>query len=117
MALYFAELDSNNMVVDVVVVSEDDAPDEATGIAFLKNLTGKDKWIQTFENGEKRKRNAGIRYTYDSVNDVCYAPQPYPSWIMNTTSWEWEAPVAPPANNEDLWWDEPTQSWVKEYSS
>ena len=43
-----------------------------------------------------RGNYAGIGYTYDKENDVFYAPQPYPSWILNKSTWLWEAPVVMP---------------------
>ena len=60
-------------------------------------------WLQTSYNtygnqhpeGRPLRGNyAAIGYTYDSVNDVFYAPQTFPSWILNNTTWLWEAPVA-----------------------
>jgi len=59
-----------------------------------------------------RGNYAGIGYTYDQVNDVFYAPQPYPSWILNTQTYLWEAPVAMPKTGGPYDWDEATQSWV-----
>jgi hypothetical protein len=45
-----------------------------------------------------RANYAGIGYTLDTnvvqngVVGVFYAPQPYPSWILNTQTYLWEAP-------------------------
>jgi hypothetical protein len=55
---------------------------------------------------------AGIGYTYDQSNDVFYAPQPFPSWILNTNTWTWEAPIPMPNDNKSYIWDEPTLSWI-----
>lgn len=59
-----------------------------------------------------RANYAGIGYTYDKTNDVFYAPQPYPSWVLNTTTWLWEAPVPYPSDGGFYVWNEATQSWV-----
>lgn len=65
-----------------------------------------------------RANYAGIGYTYDTsytINDVVgvfYAPQPYPSWILNTETFLWEAPVPYPTDGKVYNWDEATQSWV-----
>ena len=59
-----------------------------------------------------RANNAGIGYTYNAYDDVFYAPQPYPSWILNTSTWLWEAPVPYPDDGNSYTWDEATQSWV-----
>ena len=55
----------------------------------------------------------GIGYTYDQANDVFYAPQPYPSWILNQTTWTWEAPIAMPTDGKLYNWDEATTSWIE----
>ena len=60
-----------------------------------------------------RGNYAGIGYTYDHVNDVFYAPQPYPSWTLSQTTWLWEPPVAYPADGKIYRWDEPTLAWVE----
>lgn len=65
-----------------------------------------------------RANYAGIGYTFDTsytLNDVVgvfYAPQPYPSWILNTSTFLWEAPVPYPNDGKTYEWDEATQSWV-----
>lgn len=59
-----------------------------------------------------RANYAGIGYTYDQVNDVFYAPQPYPSWTISAPAWLWEAPVPYPSTGGPYIWDEATQSWV-----
>lgn len=59
-----------------------------------------------------RANYAGIGYTYDIVNDVFYAPQPYPSWTLNQSTWLWEAPTPMPTEGGPYAWDEATTSWV-----
>jgi len=80
-------------------------------------------WLQTSYNtygnqhpeGRPLRGNyAGIGYTYDATNDVFYAPQPYPSWIINNTTWLWEAPVAMPTDGKVYNWDEATQNWSEQ---
>jgi hypothetical protein len=66
-----------------------------------------------------RANYAGVGYTYDpnyTIGDyvgVFYAPQPYPSWILNTSTFLWEAPVPMPTEGGPYVWDEATLSWVK----
>ena len=60
-----------------------------------------------------RANYAGIGYTYDQVNDVFYAPQPYPSWTISAPTWVWQAPMPYPATGGPYFWDEATQSWVE----
>jgi hypothetical protein len=84
-------------------------------------------WIQTSYNtrggvhygpngepdgGEALRGNyAGVGYTYDHQNDVFYAPQPYPSWVLNQTTWLWEPPVSYPTDGQQYVWDEATVNW------
>ena len=79
-------------------------------------------WIQTSYNTQGnqhpegrplRGNYAGIGYTYDRANDVFYAPQPYASWVLDNTTWTWEAPVAMPTDDKRYTWDEATTSWVE----
>jgi len=58
-----------------------------------------------------RGNYAGIGYTYDQANDVFYAPQPFPSWVLDQATWLWSAPVAYPDDGQQYVWDEPIVSW------
>ena len=119
---YFAQIDDNNIVTRVTVVSDSDAPNEAAGIALCKSLVGSDtNWVQT--SRDIRYRYAGIGMKYDAANDVFYKQQPYASWVLNTSTWKWEAPVAlpddagvdDPENPTEIvgyTWDEDTTSWT-----
>jgi len=60
-----------------------------------------------------RGNYAGIGFVYDKENDVFYEQQFYPSWILDTTTWTWEAPVPKPIDNKIYKWDEATLSWVE----
>ena len=80
------------------------------------------EWIQTSYNtranqhpeGRPLRGNyAGIGYTYDRTNDVFYAPQPYASWILNESTWTWEAPTPYPNDDKRYTWDETTTSWIE----
>jgi hypothetical protein len=59
-----------------------------------------------------RGNYAGVGYTYDSTNDVFYAPQPYPSWTIAAPTWTWTAPTPMPTDGKLYAWDEATKSWV-----
>jgi len=60
-----------------------------------------------------RANYASIGDTYDVTNDVFYAPKPYASWILNTSSWLWEAPIPYPNDGKYYQWNEATQSWIE----
>ena len=71
---HFAKLNSENVVDQVVVVHNNDAPDEISGVTFLNNLFGAANWVQTSYNGNFRGRFAGIGFIYDETNDVFTNP-------------------------------------------
>jgi hypothetical protein len=115
---HFAQLDTNNIVTNVIVVHNNELLDqngneiEQKGIDFCKTLFGQDtKWVQTSYNGNFRKNYASAGYTYDATNNVFYAPQPFPSWILKNTTWTWEAPVAYPTDGKKYKWNESIANW------
>jgi hypothetical protein len=72
---HFAKMNGNT-VEQVIVVSNDDAPTEAEGQAFIASLGLDGDWLQTSYNSNFRGRYAGIGYTYDDELDEFIAPQP-----------------------------------------
>ena len=78
-------------------------------------------WVQTSYNthgnqhpeGRPLNRNyAGIGYTWDGTGFA--PPQPFASWIKNSTTYLWEAPTPMPVVEGKMFkWDEPTLSWVE----
>jgi hypothetical protein len=60
-----------------------------------------------------KKHQAGVGDFYDAVADVFYQPSPYPSWTLNTTTYEWEPPVPHPGyDDKKYYWNEETQQWI-----
>jgi len=115
----FAQLDGAYTVTEVIVVNNatiDNLPfpeSEPIGVAFCQSLFGADTiWKQTSYNANFRKNYAGIGYSYDPVLDAFIPPQPYPSWLLNTTTCQWEAPTPYPTDGQMYAWDEVTLSWV-----
>jgi hypothetical protein len=113
---HFAELDSNNVVLRVVVVDNKDTADaqgvekEHIGAAYLERLLG-GTWKQTSYNGNLRKNYAGAGYTYNADIDAFVAPKPFPSWTLDANA-QWQPPVPMPQDGQQYRWDETTQSWV-----
>ena len=109
---HFAKLDENNLVTEVIVVSNNELLDEngveqeSKGIAFCQSLFG-GNWKQTSYNGNFRKNYAGIGYTYDETRDAFIQPKPFETWIIDEETCTWIPPVVKPT----LVWDEATQTW------
>ena len=116
---YFANIDEDGTVLQVIAVSNFDAPDpaptnsEPLGQAFIADtLQLPGEWRQTSYNHSFRKQYAGIGWRYDSVTDVFISPQPYASWTLDA-SFNWHPPTPMPAEGGPWVWDEDTTSWVE----
>lgn len=119
---HFAELDQTNVVTTVVVVNNatiDNLPfpeSEPVGVDFCRSLYGQDtNWAQTSYSTSFRYNYAGVGYTFDPTAlpyGAFIAPQPYPSWVLNITTYQWEAPVPYPSDGKLYYWNEATLSWV-----
>ena len=99
---HYAMLDENNIVTQVIVVSNDDCSDvngnevEEIGVAFCKKLLGADtNWKQTSYNNNFRVRYAGISYTYNEELDAFVPPIPFPSWVLVEETADWQSPLGP----------------------
>lgn len=122
---HFAQIDSNNIVLQVIRVNNSitDSDDIFTG-----NLGLSGTWIQTSYNTRGgvhyapntntpddgtpiRKNYASIGYTYDSVRDAFIAPQPYPSWTLGNDTCLWSPPSAYPTDGNPYIWNETTLTW------
>jgi hypothetical protein len=114
---HFAKLDDNNVVLEVHVVNNaelDPENEEASGIAFLTQWSGGySNWKQTSYNKTIRKNYACVGYTYDEEKDAFIPKKPFDSWVLNTNTWVWNAPVDCPQDGKFYDWDEPTTSWVE----
>jgi len=130
MANYFAQLDSTNVVINVI---------ELDGSTFLTigqaiDMFGSNsQWVETFTDG-KRGNFAGIGMTYAQnvatlgvgSTDIFISPKPFASWSVGVGTARWYAPIPCPALTADqeaahmsYSWDESayqadnTTGWVK----
>tara|TARA_B100000131_G_C17972275_1_gene554956 strand:- start:339 stop:782 length:444 start_codon:yes stop_codon:yes gene_type:complete len=110
---HFAKLDSDNLVTQVIVVSDSDTSTDAgveaesIGVAFCQKLTGIDTiWKQTSYNANGngfRGNYAGIGCTYMTdvetlgvaKTDIFISQQPYPSWVIGIQTAQWYPPTPP----------------------
>ena len=101
-------------IVTQVIVAEAEFFD-----TFVDSSPG--EWIQTSYNTSDgvhsnggtplRKNYAGIGYTYDSTRDAFIPARPYPSWLLNESTCNWNAPVAMPDDDKAYAWNETDQTW------
>ena len=104
----WAEIDNDNKVLRVLVGDNNDPAGDEGYQWLINNLGG--NWIKTSYNGNIRKQFAGIGYTYDAVNDVFIAPQPYPSWALDN-DFNWQPPTPRP-EGIGWYWNEAEQVWL-----
>jgi len=119
---HFAQIDENNVVQQVLVIEQSEIDTGNWGDPAI--------WIQTSYNTHSgvyytpntntpdpdqskafRKNYAGIGYIWDGVGFA--PPQPFPSWIKDGSTYQWNAPVPRPIDGKFYRWDEDTLSWIE----
>ena len=140
---HFAKLGANGKVIQVLtldnkdMLNDDGVEDESVGQQYLEthNNWPAQMWIQTsYNTSANQHRNggtplrgnyAGIGYTWDEDDQIFWPKKPYPSWVKNTSTAQWDCPIGdPPALTEEqesqnqanthAWhyvWNESGQSW------
>ena len=116
---HFAELNSSNEVLRVIVVSNDDvnanggdqhADAETFVTTIVPHSTGGVAWKQCSYNNNFRKQYAGKGYTYNSSKDIFIADKPYPSWALDSND-DWQAPTDKPDDGKLYYWNETEKKW------
>ena len=124
---HFAKIGLNSKVIGVHAVNNSDllngdgVEDETVGRQFLESLHGWPLWVQTSYNTRGgvhhldgtplRKNYAGIGMIWDEDRDMFYSKQPYPSWTLNESTGQWDAPTPRPDDGKKYQWNEGTTSW------
>jgi len=57
---------------------------------------------------------AGIGYSYNEAEDIFITPQPYPSWLMDSGTYLWNAPIPMPVDGAMYSWVEADLNWQLE---
>jgi len=106
---HYAFIDTNNVVTEVITgIDETELIEGLDPETWYGNFRGQ-PCVRTSYNGNIRKQYAGIGYTYDEVNDVFVAPQPYSSWTLDENN-DWQPPTPKP--DGDYIWNEEELVWV-----
>ena len=125
---HYALINSDNIVVNVITGVDEDltqtdldstqvgGSSEAweqfyASLPWFEGLTCK----RTSYNANIRGNFAGVGFKYEPDFNVFIAPQPFPSWKLNYTTYQWEAPVAKPEDTEEYFykWSEINKEWIK----
>lgn len=99
---YFAQLDENNVVINVAVVQREFLE------ANPERYTG--RWVETFFD-DPNKLYAGIGFIYLESEQDFRTRQPFPSWTWANKTWN--PPTPYPADEKIYNWSEEEQDWVE----
>ena len=120
---HYAFIDSNNVVVKVLT-GVDETVTQLDGDVEVGGST--EAWEQFYENQpwhlgltckrtsynhKIRKQYCGIGFTYLADADVFVAPQPYPSWTLDSNH-DWQPPTPMPSTGGPYKWSEEELEWV-----
>ena len=140
---HFAKLGANGKVISVLtldnkdMLNADGVEDETVGQQYLElhNNWPAQMWIQTSYNTIANTHNkggkpfrgnyAGIGYEWDEDNQIFWTKKPFPSWVKDITTANWQSPIGSPpaltaeqtsqneAKTHDWYyaWNEEGQSW------
>jgi hypothetical protein len=131
---HYAFLDENDIVIEVITgVDENLTQIDIDGTEIGGSSEAWETWYgnfrgkickrtsySTYHNTHKnggtpfRGNYAGIGFKYDKDFDVFIPSQPYPSWKLDYTIYDWIAPTPKPDSVEGYrWvWSEINQEWV-----
>ena len=116
---HFAELDSSNKVLQVIVISNTDVDanggdkhaDAETFVAsIVPHSTGGTSWKQTSYNNNFRKQYTCKGQVYDASKNKFIAPKPFASWSLDSND-DWKAPVDKPDEDKIYIWNETDRRW------
>ena len=121
---HYAKIEDN--IVTSVIVAEADhvATLEGTWVKTSYNMHGgiyydpvtneadTDQSVINGDEARERKNYAGIGYHYDGTG--FFVPKPYESWTFNSTTYQWDSPVAYPSDDKLYNWNEDTKTWEEQ---
>lgn len=117
---HFAKLNENNIVLQVIVVSNDDLHNlpfpesEAVGVAFLNSIFSAATWKQTSYNNNFRFRYAGIGFTFHpecGQHGGFAAPKQYDYFIWSESACSWVPPIPYPTDDVEYYWNYIRRQW------
>jgi hypothetical protein len=122
---HYAFLDENNIVTEVIAGRDehevvDGISDWEAYYGELRGQVCKRTSYNTYSNTHLdnktpfRYNYAGVGYTFDATIglDGAFIPEKtFNSWILNTETYLWEAPVPMPDDDKIYVWDEENLNW------
>lgn len=118
---YYAFLNKDNIVTEVIVGIDEteliEGLDPETWYGNYRGQVCKRTSYNTFENNHFKNKEpfrlnyAGIGFTYSEELDGFIPPKPYASWILDTSTGTWKAPVKLPDTENLYKWNENAMLW------
>jgi len=120
---HFAELDENSIVIRVIVADTKEWCENNLGGTWIQTSYNTHRGVHRLGGIPLHKNYAGIGYTFDGIGFA--EPKPFPSWILNTETYTWEAPIPLPTDSylhpsyggtgegKSYKWDEENQQWTE----
>lgn len=111
---YFAQLDKDSVVINVIVLSNsqliDEAgyPNEDKGAEYCKTF-GEGPWVPYYPTTPRRSASIGAIYRKEF--NAFQSPQPHSSWVFSDEVWDWEPPIPMPADIGPWYWNEEKLKW------
>lgn len=119
---HFAQIDENNVVVQVLVIDQDSINTGHWGdpSSWIQTSYNTREGIHYGPNGQPddgiplRKNYAGINYTYDKERDAFIPPKMYKNWILDEDKCIWIPPIPMPMHDTISYiWDDENVKWVE----
>lgn len=99
----FAEVNSENIVVNIAVFEDDKTPVDL----------GWSGWYETAENIRKTVAGPGSTFVPEAEGyplGLFYPPCPHETWVLDA-NYDWQPPTPKPEGN--YIWDDETNNWVE----
>ena len=114
---YYAVLNENNIVTQVKSAGDESdwngevEWEKETGLVHKRTSYNTIGGVHELGGTPFRKNYACVGYTYDDSKDAFIPPTPYPSWILNEDTCQWDAPKTYPDDGKYYEWNEETKTW------
>jgi len=105
----FAKINEDGIVETILVVADEQADRAQEFLAEELGLGG--IWIESKLDGSIRYNAAIPGMTYDAENDAFIPLKLFDSWILDTETFQWKAPIERPEGFYN--WDEDSLAWVE----
>lgn len=118
---HYAFLDENNVVTEVITGKDEGEEGrdweqwygEFRGQVCKRTSYNTIGGVHTNGGTPFRKNYAGIGYTYRADIDAFVPIKPYPSWVLDENTCQWQAPVNMPQDGKMYAWNEESISWIE----